>query len=217
MKYLAALAILSGCYYYYPDHVPKLNGALVVEGEQMELVAHTSQEYAKCYDSDYEHNKCEFVHGKLKRPYTLYHASVRYAGRELTQAEFMELAMPGYPDRIKGIEDRAATCKISLVPSVIAVAAAATAIVVPTLFNDKFSDDQQKMICYGGAATAAGFALLSYPLGGFACSKAQDLAGNLLKDAKETEWTSSDAEDLVPLQKMVDDFNAKHGKSTALR
>ncbi len=217
MKYLVAFAILSGCYYYYPKDVPKLNGALVVEGENITAEASTTDHYEDCTDYEYQHNECEVVHGKLKHPYKLYEVIFHYNGRMLTHAEFMELAMPDYPSRIKGIEDRKATCAVSLVPSALAVAAAAAAILVPTLMSDSFNDDQKEMIYYGGAGVAAGMGLLSYPLGGYACTKAADLAGGLLEDANHKSWVSGDPEELAAIVKLADEFNAKHGKPTALR
>lgn len=207
---LGASVLASGCYYYYPKEVPKLNGALLVEGQAIEIETTSEQRWETCTDYELRHNQCEMHHAKAMHPYTLYAATMRYGGRELTQAEFFELAMADYPERIRGIQDAASTCRISAVPSAIAVIAAIAAIGVPLFFSTSFNDDQKKAIYIGGAATSVGAALLSFPIGGYACVRAAGLAGNLLTEHKSKTWTDRDGT-FAQLHELADAFNAKRG------
>ena len=62
------------------------------------------------------------------------------------------------------------SCRISVVPSTLALASAAAALGA-WLFSAKFSDDQLKYIYIGSAVGFVGFSAVSYPLGGHACRK----------------------------------------------
>ncbi|MEO7095567.1 MAG: hypothetical protein ABI175_20085 [Polyangiales bacterium] len=208
------LVLSSGCYFYYPKKIPTVNGALVIEGEQISIRTRSLKRWGSCSDSDYKHDRCEIVHGKLKAPYTVYAAKAVYNGNTLTRAEFNELVYPDYAKRIKTVTDAKAVCSISLVPSVAAVAVAVLAYVGPLMSGNRFTDDQKKVLYIGGGIGAAGLALLSYPLGGYACVRAANAAGGLFESAKETEWESFQAEGFAEVEKLANDFNARRAGGT---
>jgi hypothetical protein len=209
------LVLASGCYSFYPNHVPKLNEALLVEGEQIRIETRRVKRYMECSDQDYKYDRCEIIHAKLKRPYTVYIAKAVYNGNTLTRAEFNQLVYADYPDRLKKVHDLKGVCKISMVPSVLAVGVIAVAYLGPLMTGNRFDDDQKKMIYIGGAITGAGLGILSYPLGGFACVKARSIAGDMFVSAKETEWESSDPERFKDVEKLAADFNQRRGGGTA--
>jgi len=212
---VAALALTTGCYFMYPKQVPKVNGQLLVQGETMRIETHKEKRWGTCSDSDYKYDRCEIIHGKLKAPYAIYTAKAVYNGNTLRRSDFNELVYQDYAQRVKKVEDLKGTCRISLVPSVLAIATLALAYVGPLMSGNKFTDDQKKYIYIGGAAAGLGLGLLSYPLGGFACVKASRLAGNLFAGARETEWEAFDPKDFAEIEKLADDFNARQGAAPA--
>jgi hypothetical protein len=215
---LCAIATASGCYFYYPSKVPKLHGALVVEGEAMEMKVETRKEhYNTCMDEQIQRGVCELVDGKWMFPYNKYHVTVLYDGRTLTHAELLELAMPEYPSRVNEIAGKRAACKVSSVPSWLAVGVGVATAAVSILGTDQLSNDQRTKIYWGGAGATVGLALLSYPLGGFACASARALAGNMLNGADFKDWRFNELEEVAAMQKLVDDFNAKHASAAASR
>jgi hypothetical protein len=211
---VALLVLASGCYSFYPNRVPKLNEALLVEGEQIRIETKRVRRYMECSDQDYKYDRCEVIHAKLKRPYTVYIATAVYNGNTLTRAEFNQLVYADYPDRLKKVIDLKGVCKISMVPSVLAVGVIAVAYLGPLMTGNKFDDDQKKMIYIGGAITGAGLGILSYPLGGFACVKARSIAGDMFAFARETEWESSDPATFKDVEKLAADFNQRRGGGT---
>ncbi len=215
LKTLVALLVLgSGCYAFYPDHVPKLHEALLVEGEQIKIDITRAKRYGTCSDDDYKYDRCEVVHAKLKRPYTIYTAKAVYNGNTLTRAEFNQLVYADYPDRLKKVNDLKGVCRISLVPSVLAVAVVAVSYLGPLMIGNKLDDDQKKMVYIGGAITGGALGILSYPLGGFACVKAHSAAGSMFAFAKETEWESTDPDSFKDVEKLAADFNQRRGGDT---
>lgn len=96
------------------------------------------------------------------------------------------------------------TCAISLVPSALAIASIAIGVFVPLLEAGKLSDDQKNYFYIGGGIGAAVFGALSYPLGGYACVKANQAA------KAEYDWSKDDWEgDGEDLKKLVNDFNTR--------
>lgn len=208
------LVLSSGCYFMYPKAIPKVNGALVVEGEQIEIRTRSIKRWGSCSDSDYKHDRCEIIHGKLKAPYTVFAAKAVYNGNTLTRAEFNELVYPDYAQRVQKVKDAKGVCRLSLVPSVLAIGTAILAYVGPLMSGNRFTDDQKKVIYIGGGITAGGLALLSYPIGGFACVRASSAAGNLFAGAKETEWESFNADGFKDVEKLAEDFNNRRAGGT---
>ena len=212
---LALLVSVPGCYFIYPKQVPKVNGALIVEGERLEIVTRRGTRYGNCSDDDYKHDRCEVIHGKLKEPYSVYFAKAVYHGNTLTRAEFNELVYVDYPERVKKVSDLKGVCRISLVPSALAIGTAILAYLGPLMTGNRFNDDQKKVIYIGGGITAAALGLLSYPIGGFACVRASNIAGGLFEGAKETEWESLQRDGFGDIEKLAEDFNQRRGGGSA--
>lgn len=212
---LALLALTSSCYFYYPKQLPKVDTALIVEGEKITLSTRPKTWWSTCPDSDLAEGRCEQHDGKWRKAQHVLVGQMNYNGRALTRSEFYQLTIADYGARVQSVKDEKSTCRISLVPSALAVASAIVAIGVPLFFSTSFNDDQQRAIYIGGAVGTVVFAALSYPIGGFACVRARSKVGDLLENATLTEWEASDLAGFDELVKDADDFNnGRIGSST---
>lgn len=212
---LALLALTSGCYFYYPKNVPKLNGALMVEGEQITFSTRESKDWTHCSNKERDAGKCEYVGTTWRRYYPVYFLSASYAGRTLTKGEFYELTMPEFPAMVRKVGAQKGTCNLSLIPTALAVASAIATIGLPTLASTTFDDGQKETIFYVGAAATVGFAVLSYPVGGFACVKARSLSKEMLEESSKKSWRSAHKSEFADIEKLASDFNSgRVGSST---
>jgi uncharacterized surface protein with fasciclin (FAS1) repeats len=175
--------------------------------------------YSRCNDNDLKFGRCVVHNGKLQRESLTYTARVTYAGRELTRGEFYQLTLHGYNDKIRAIKDKKGTCTISLVPSVIAIAGAVFASGVAILGDRITEDDDKKLAYYGiGGGTFVLGALVSYPLGGYACTRADTIADTMglhgLGASNERVFFSQDARAIETVVALADEFNRSPHQQT---
>jgi len=198
-----------GCYFAFPSKMPPpRKGELLVQGEEMKIKTREVKTYfGSCSDRDIKQGSCDFRDGKLTHWEMVTHARIKYGGKNLTYAEFRELADPEYSGRMEAMKSEKTMCSVSLVPSVLAVASIAVGVLAPLLEAGKLTDTQKNYFYVGGGAGAVLFGGLSYPLGGYACVRANRAA------KAEYEWTKDDwYGDGEEFQKLVDNFNARiHG------
>lgn len=208
-----ALSVLTGCYYVYPTKLPPMHqGSLAVAGQPIEVRTREVKTFrGPCMDSDIEKGHCELKGGHLTEWTNIKHTQFVYGGHALTYAELRELADPEWPKAVEKVQGLKSSCRISVVPSTLALASAGAALAT-FLFSAKFSDQQQKYIYIGSAAGFVGFSAVSYPLGGHACRKSNKTTG------AEYEWDLADWENYPgsaqisdTLLKLASDFNERVG------
>ena len=205
----------SGCYFYFS---PPNNRAhpKIIPGAEIELSGKGTTQRVKCSDLD-SRDICRT--GVDTYRYKKYTAT--YGGQKLTEGELLALVSPRYKENWDRIESKRGTCKLSLVPTVLAgvalVAAGGISIYGSSKHGkiDEWPSDTKNALYATSAATVA-FGLLSYPIGGFACVTAHRLGlkmGTKYHDEKELRvgdrdqhWTDERIEEL---DKLVRDFNAK--------
>ncbi|MCX5742646.1 MAG: hypothetical protein NT062_09140 [Proteobacteria bacterium] len=206
IKAAAMLVVISGCYFYYPD-LPKTT-VKPIEGATIELKTRDHTDWYPCGESDKD---CELHDGKLRRADSYVILSANYEGKKLSQADFRALADPEYPKRIQQIEAKKGTCRLSLVPSVIA-AIGILAETVVVAGSSQFGDRTLPLALISGGV-AIGGAALSYPLGGYACRAAGKLAEPLHLDYGDEIYVRPDRTALAEeMQSLTATFNARlHG------
>lgn len=176
--WILVLSFASGCYFYYPK-IPKTPRPELVDGEQVQIVAENNEYMASCDPT--RDRKCGLSrNGEWKKKSSYISVEARYNGRTLNQFELRKLVDPDFDKKLDRVRSNKGTCNISLIPSVISVIGLAALTVAGPLY-DKLGD---KALVVGLAAsgTAAGGALLSYPLGGFACRRARRQYNALFTD-----------------------------------
>jgi len=208
-----ALSTLTACYYVYPTKMPPMHqGSLAVAGQPIEVrTREVKTFFGPCSDSDVAKGQCEMNRGHLTSWENIKHTQFSYGGHALTYAELRELADPNWPKVVEQAHGLNASCRISVVPSTLALASAAAALGA-WLFSAKFSDEQLKYIYIGSAVGFVGFSAVSYPLGGHACRKSNKSTG------AEYEWDLNDWESFPgskqlseDLLKLASDFNERVG------
>lgn len=208
MRTVALLVCLlsSGCYFFFPFKMPPPRKTdLVVPGEQIRLKTREVKLYvASCSEDMARRGRCGIRDGKLMRWDPQDYTTLKYGGRDLTYAEFRDLADPEFADERARFKKLNRACNLSLVPSAISVVGIAAAVLYPLVASGQLTDTEKWYFRIGGGATAVVFGGLSYPLGGYACGQANYAV------KKGHEWDEDDfAGDGEELQKIVDDFNAR--------
>lgn len=159
----------TGCYFFYPK-IPSTPRPEVVEGKAVEILSQDNEYMASCDPT--RDRKCGLTSkGEFKKKSNYVTVRAEYDGRTLNQFELRKLVDPDFDKKLARVRSNKGVCNISLVPSVISVVGLAALTIAGPLY-DKLGD---KALIVGLAAsgTAAGGALLSYPLGGFACRRAR--------------------------------------------
>ncbi len=214
---LAVLPLLAstGCYFFYPEHIPKLPGPLIQEGETISIERSEKVSYSSCTDSELKADKCVRREGEWRRRDVTYKATASYGGRALTQGEFYQLTIPTYNDDIRAVMAEKGTCNLSKIPSTIAFVGGLFAMVVLAT-GDSITDNkdtQLKLYGVGAGAVVLGFAA-SYPLGGYACRRADKrgmrMEGAGLDASARKEFSSSNESRIDKIVDLADAFNRAH-------
>jgi len=207
-----ALIATAGCYFYYPHHIDDLKQPKLVDGGRIEVTTSHKATTRLCLSQDEIAGRCVLVDGKWRLPAVLFEAKATYNGERLSQSEFYMLTSEGFPAAIDKIRSHKGVCRLSLVPSVIALAGAAFATVVLAAGDKIETDTAIKLIAIGGG-TFAGGALLSIPLGGVACRRASNEAEQLPGGGSRLlGWSSYDEDDINAVVRLADEFNARGGR-----
>ena len=138
--------------------------------------------WSSCISSD---NDCEWHDGKLQSPDYSWRYYPYYGDQPITLGQLRALLdSENYNKAWDKIEGKKGVCKISIAPTVVYFAAAIGSIVAFTISRNE-PDSDMRTYAYIGAGVMGGAALLSYPLGGYACMKAKSIAEDI--DAKYAE------------------------------
>jgi uncharacterized surface protein with fasciclin (FAS1) repeats len=167
----------------------------------------------KCADYELKKDDCQLHKGELRMRSDEYMVVAKYQGNVLTVGEFYMLTDAKYVEGVEHIRSKSGMCKLSLVPSTIAIIGAAVAIAAVALNNGgegALGTDAAQTLVVGGGLAFGGGAILSYPLGGYACWSAHGEADDLaLSIAHHHAWYLDKESDAEHLKKLADDFNAK--------
>jgi len=195
------LVAVSGCYYFYPHGQVPAHGKPVPEpGARIELdVTKVDVWNRTCNSSEIKDERCELHKGKLMWRTLEYKVHATYQGNPLSQGEFYMLADPTYDGRVEHIRSKNTMCNVSLVPSTISLlgfAAAMAALVLDNNGEGPLGRDKSTVVMAAGFATFGAGALVSYPLGGYACWSAHGEADKLgLSSSTSTVWYFDRKED----------------------
>jgi hypothetical protein len=137
-------------------------------------------------------------------------ATVYYNGSQISWGEFFELARPDFVRRVKLVRDLKGTCRISLAPTALAVASLAVGFLYPLVNAGHLTDDEKKTFYIVGGVGGAVFTALSYPLGGYACRRAEKQTRGFELAMKHNLDNYTD-EVYAEFQKLADEFNARVG------
>lgn len=182
-----SLVFLSGCYLFSmpPDKrtpIKPVPGATVTfESEHKVTTESCSDSRSSC---DYTKRGRRANEGIRTERFQLYTAT--YDGKEITEAELEDLVDPKWNDNWKKIESERSTCKLSLIPTVIGFAGlmAAGGVVLYAHYSGGYNSVSDypsgyKTAVFATSGVALGGALLSIPIGGFSCMRANKLAAQM--------------------------------------
>jgi hypothetical protein len=210
---LVALTVFAtGCYFSYPK-LPSRPRPTVEQGEEVEISTQEHSYNKSCQPGSSGCGLASDGTWKKRRRYDT--ISARYRGQTLTQFEVQRLVNPEFEAKFKRIVDRKSVCNLSLIPSAIAVATIIGGALAQDQINAAFGD--RKQVAYAViAGTALGSALLSYPLGGYACSAAHDewkaLMNGVDPDDKDLDVSTSNQSYITETRKLAEEFNRQFGR-----
>jgi hypothetical protein len=172
----ALLLLGSGCYFVYPHEVRR-HPTSGPPGSTITIKKTNRVSWSDCRHPRYE--GCEFRKGKWQQAYRYLEGDVRLDGKRLVVGEVRALGAPDdHEQKVREVEKDKGVCKVSLVPSVLAaLAGVATTVVV--VANERFEKDTLKTLLIAGYSSTVGLGVLSYPLGGYACTRARRTATRL--------------------------------------
>ena len=210
----ALLALLPGCYFMYPhdlERKPPLKG-----GSQIELVDIPKTYYT--HDCERRSEACVWHDGQLSRPHAYIRTKAIYAGKPISRGEISTLVEPARQQKAyAAMEKDKSTCSLSLVPSVVFAAGALADLAGGAVMGASKSDVGPYLLIGGAAAMVVG-AALSYPIGGYACTRAKDTAYSVgITDDNAIEWSVEDDADHKredELRAAVASFNSGERPST---
>jgi len=209
MRSILLFLLLGGCYLSYPA-LPKSRVIKPVPGATAEVPRDAGSIDQACGTND--SGSCK---GKLSRRIRVVTGDPKYDGKAVSHYQFRMLVDEDFRKKVAHIRDLKSTCNISIAPTILAGAALAAALYIGNEKGENYSRDSLIAIGVG-----AGFYALSYPLGGYACTRASrewDATG-MDTNADEKFVYVSDAEDeayLEGLQKLAAKFNADFGGAGA--
>ncbi len=187
---VAAIATQTGCYIFYPRDLPdpRDKGIMVMEGEPIVIRSKTYRVAGTCTDARAKDGECELRGHEWVHYSDQTESWAEYSGRRLRRIEFYQLADPTYAQRLQGIRDQKGTCSVSLIPTVLSAAAFIGGFALPLFASNRFSDNETTYIFVGGLVGGTVLGAASYPLGGFACVRASNIANAAFDGANDTVW-----------------------------
>ncbi|MDX2088969.1 MAG: fasciclin domain-containing protein [Kofleriaceae bacterium] len=206
----AVLVLLSGCYGFYPHELKRQVPPRVEGRAELRLEEKNFTSWSDCGASD---KNCEWHDGELQSPYH-YKRYYPYYGDEAINLGQLSALLNGdkYTAAWDRIEGKKGTCKISIAPTVVYFAAAIGSVVAFTLSKDE-PDSDMRTYAYIGAGVSGGAALLSYPLGGYACMQAKGIADKIEARYGESPYevlnpgNSQEERKIADLQRRIAAFN----------
>ena len=198
---LLVVVILGGCYLQYPGvHKGSIKP---VPGATAEIPRDARNIIKDCGTDDT--GSCK---GKLKRKIHVVTGHPTYDGKRVSHYQFRMLVDPDFRKKVAHIRDLKSTCNISIAPTILAGAAAAVALYIGNEKGENYSRNAGIAVGIG-----VGFYALSYPLGGYACTRARRewRAAGMDSNADESFVRVSDDQDelyLEGLQELAAKFNA---------
>lgn len=211
---LAALSLISGCYYVYPLSLPRASAPSIEPGARIELSAKRGSYWSKCNGTTARDLEgCVFHNGSLHKRIEYADVFTTYGGKRLTLGELSELVVP--EKRVakwKKLDEYKQTCGHSFIPSTISIIGGVAQLVGVAFLDPK--PDIGKVMVIGGAAVFLGAGALSYPIGGYACKHGRRYASeNRLDHDNDTKWRidprTVTASSFAEIEAVVADFNRK--------
>jgi hypothetical protein len=207
---LVVVALTAGCYGFYPHNLKRSVPPRADETAQITLEAKPFTSWTSCGPSD---RNCEWHDGKLMDPYRYLRYYPSYGGTPITLGQLRAL-LDGdkYDAAWDKIERKKGMCRVSIAPTVIYFAAAIGSVVAFTLSKSE-PDSTMRTYAYIGAGVAGGAALLSYPLGGYACMQAKGIAEDIEAQYGDSPYetanpgNAAEEREIDELQRRIDAFN----------
>jgi hypothetical protein len=218
---LVMVPLLSGCYFY--KHVGGKTSAPDIRGTELRVKRDSGRYSVHCPGSRIE--GCQPDSDGIWKKWRTYERIDVYAGnRRLNRGEVRALVSPEeHAKRWAAVEKHRGTCKLSAIPSFLALASAGV-----TVFGsawaykerDEVAEDEwttAKTVGLVGLVGIAVFTIASYPIGGYAClsaSSAMEESGLQLDDSTGyTKYDDNTGENLAEIEEVVARFNSQLANS----
>jgi len=159
--FVLVVVALGGCYFWYPK-LPDSKLLKPIPGATAEIERHAGDITRECGKNDSGDCRGRFyhqVHVVTGRP--------KYNGQEVSHYQFRMLVDEDARQKVAHIRSLKGTCNISIAPTILAGVAAAVAIYIGSEKKENYTRDSGIAVGIG-----AGFYALSYPMGGYACVRA---------------------------------------------
>ncbi len=174
-RVLPLLAFLSGCYLWYPN-VPK--GRLeIVPGATAEIPRDSGVIDHECGTDDT--GACE---GKAIARIRVTSGHPSYDGKKVSHYHFRYLVDPQFRKTIAKVRSLKSTCNISIAPTILSGLAVVAGLYIGSEKGENYVRDSGIAV-----GVAAGFYALSYPLGGYACMRANKIYDSTGMDTNARE------------------------------
>jgi len=201
---ILAVAVAPGCYAFYPHGFKRAVPPRVEANAKIRLEARDHTSWSSCTSSD---DKCEVHDGEIKSSYQSTRYYPYYGDVPITLGQLRALLDgDSYTAAWDKIERKKGTCKISIPPTVIYFVGALATVVGITLSKNEPDSDMRTYSYIAGAVTG-GAALLSYPLGGYACMQAKSVAEGIEVNVADSPYATANGRDIDELQRKIDAFN----------
>jgi hypothetical protein len=206
---LLLVVVLGGCYFSYPS-LPK-GSIKLVPGATAEIPRDAGD-----IDKDCGKNDSGSCKGKLTHRVHVVTGEPTYNGQKVSHYQFRMLVDADFRTKVAHIRDLKSTCNISIAPTILAGVAAGVALYIGNEKGEHYSRNAGIAVGIG-----AGFYALSYPLGGYACTRARREwhATGMDSNAGEAFVYISDDKDeayLEGLQELARKFNTNPGGAGAV-
>jgi hypothetical protein len=206
---LVLLAVLGGCYFQYPR---------LAKGKVLQVVPGATAEVPRdsgVINSDCGNNNSGSCEGRATHRVRVVTGQPTYGGHKVSHYQFRMLVDPEFRQKLAHIRELKSTCNISLAPTILAGVAAGVALYIGSQKEEHYSRNAGIAVGIG-----AGFYALSYPLGGYACVRANREWRATGMDSNPDEsfvYVSDDKDEayLVGLQELAAKFNASAGGAGA--
>ena len=210
-RLLLVAVVLGGCYFQYP-RLAKGREIKPVPGATAEIPRDAGDITQDCGKND--SGSCK---GKLTHQVHVVSGHPVYNGQKVSHYQFRMLVDPDFRQKLAHIRQLKSTCNISLVPTILAGVALGAALYIGNQKGEHYSRNAGIAVGIG-----AGFYALSYPLGGYACTRANREWRATGMDSNPDEAFVSIESDkdeayLAGLQELAAKFNANPGGVDATR
>ncbi len=214
---LGLLACVSGCYFQYPHDLKR--GKPLHGNASASIELHDEDHVWYSHDCDRHSQSCVWRKGELVRPRPYTTTTATYDGKSVTRGQISTLVEPDrQAAKYADMERHRSTCSLSLVPSAVFMVGSLAALGGAAASSRSGSSDIATYVWIGGAIAMVAGAVLSYPIGGFACNAGLASAQRSgISHDNETRWsTAADDQGAIAreqeIRTAVATFNRHSGK-----